>query len=556
MISCLFIKISHNSRGLPVRNYRTLTGEELTFGRGAECTVHLPDPRIAMHHAVIKCMDNGQPHLVAVNGELEIEGAIQQAIALTQGRQIMIGPYKLTVEPAPPDVNLSVSLVLAHRLPDDFQDLKARTHEPLPGAASFKRRLSLWMAAVIALIFLALPLAQSLIPQLHKTMGDLPVGFDRVWSPGRFSNSHLHFSSQCANCHQAATHKVADKACMSCHRDTAPHVSSPALQQSAFKAKHMFSDGMRCAECHREHKAPHPLVRQDNAMCVKCHSNIKASNPKTTLPDIRDFDRDHPGFKLTVRTGNPGKEIERIAQTETTRLVEKSGLKFPHSQHVGQVQGPNGLWDIRELSCTSCHRPEGREMRFKPLSFKRDCFVCHANQLEVGPASATLRLPHGTEQSVFNAIKVLAPKQFPRYAETLKSNGCAYCHEVTETKKGDALPWRVTPIRISQDWFSKARFNHASHRTQQCLSCHNVEHSDSSADVALPDRNSCLRCHSGNNPKHKRIASGCMSCHDFHTGHGSRGTLPKNGAVDAADIAELLPLTKNQPPVPPEQAAQ
>lgn len=540
MISCLFIKISNNSRGLPVRSYRSLTSEEITFGRGAECTIHLPDPRVAMHHAVIKCMDNGQPHLVSINGELEVDGAMHQIIPMTQGTQVMIGPYRLKVEPAPPDVTLSVSLALAHRLPDDFQDLKSRTNAPLPGAVAFKRRLSLWMAAIIALLFLILPLAQNLIPPLHKAMADMPFGFDRVWSTDRFSNSHLHFSSQCFNCHQTATRQVSDQACMTCHRDTVPHLADPVKQQQVFQHAHMFSGGMRCAECHREHKAPHPLAKQDNGMCVKCHGDIKAHNPKTELPNIHDFDRDHPEFKLTFKTGSGAKDVESVPQSEKARLVEKSGLKFPHSQHVGQVQGPDGIWDVRELTCASCHHSEGKEIRFRPLSYKRDCMLCHANQLDVGPSEATLHMPHGDEQNVFNALKAKAPKQFDKHSETLKSTGCAYCHDVISGNKGDPLPWRIAPLHITQDWFSNARFSHASHRTQQCKSCHDVERSKTSADVAMPDRNSCLRCHSGNTPKHKRIASSCMSCHDFHTRHGAAGLTP----VNAAEVESLHTLDK------------
>jgi predicted CXXCH cytochrome family protein len=507
---------------MPVRSYHSLTCDEVTLGRGAECKIHLPDPRVAMHHAVIKRLEDGQPHLVAIHGELESDGAQQQNIALTNGKQVLIGPYQLTVEPAPPDVDVAVSLVLAHRLPDDYQDLKSRTHEPLPGASTFKRRLSLLMAGLIALIFLMLPLAQVLIPQLRASIADWPIGFDRVWSPGRVSTSHQHFSSQCENCHEGPTQRVSDKACVSCHRDTAPHIVDPALQQRVFQGKGFFSGRMRCAECHREHKAPAPLVRQDSATCVKCHDDIKAVDPKTPLSDIHDFDRDHLDFKLTFKTGPAETDIERIPQTETARLVEKSGLKFPHNQHIGLVQGPGGMSDIRDLACASCHRPEGKEMRFKPLSFKRDCFACHADRLEVGPADARLRLPHAAEQDVLNALKVNAPKQVARYLDALKTDGCAYCHEMAATEKGDTLPWRVMPLRITQDWFSKARFNHASHRTQQCQSCHQVEHSESSSDVAIPDRTSCLKCHAGNSPKHRRITSSCMSCHDFHNAHAAQ----------------------------------
>jgi hypothetical protein len=257
-------------------------------------------------------------------------------------------------------------------------------------------------------------------------------------------------------------------------------------------------------------------------MCVKCHGDIKAIDSKTKLSDIHDFDKDHPAFKLTFLTN--GKDVERIPQMEKARLIEKSGLKFPHSQHFGKVQGPNGIWDVRELSCNSCHHQAGKEMSITALSFDRDCQLCHVNQLQVGPADAVITVPHGAEQNVINTLKVQAPKQFLAYSESLKTDGCAYCHEIQDlktpaAKKGDHLQWRIAPLHINQDWFSKAHFNHASHRTQQCQSCHIVEESESSEDVAMPDRKSCLRCHSGNNPKYKRIASSCMSCHNFHDSH-------------------------------------
>lgn len=541
MINCLLIKISHNSRGVLARSYRTLTSEEITIGRGAECTISLLDPRLAMHHAVIKRRDDGQIYIVSINGELAVDGTVLQHIELTHGKLVTIGPYQLKVEPAPPDVNLAVSLLLVQRLPDDFQDLKSRTHEPLRGAARFKRRMSLWMAAFIAFVFLVLPLAQNLIPELHKTMAQLPLGFDRVWSPGHISNSHLHFGSQCFNCHEVLTRKVSDQACVNCHRDTAPHITDANLQKRVFKTTSLLSDGVRCAECHREHKAPHPIARQDNAMCVKCHADIKTADPKTSLPNIQDFDRDHPDFKLTFITGSTkegaAKAHKRIPQAETAHLIEQSGLKFPHSQHIGKVQGPDGVWDVRELSCTNCHQQEGKEMRFKPVSFVRDCQLCHTNQLEVGTAKDKFTVPHDTVKNVINALKVQAPKDFLQYSSSLKADGCAYCHEIVEVQKDDAPAWDIMPLQINQDWFSKAHFNHASHRTQQCQSCHLVENSETSADVAMPDRKSCLRCHSGNSPKHKRIASSCMSCHQFHSANQAHGNMSKQTPLDAKEDA-------------------
>lgn len=543
MINCLLIKISYNSRGLPVRSYRTIHTHELMLGRGAECNVHLPDPRLSMHHAVIKLNDEGQPVIQALNGELEVDGALIPGMVLTHGTHIMVGPYELRVEPAPPDVNLAISVALAHRLPDDFQDLKSRTHQPLKNASSFKRRLSIALAAFIAVVFLGLPLLQNLVPQVHTAMAELPFGFDRVWSPGRISPSHMQFGSQCSNCHQQPLQKVSDKACLSCHQDTAPHITDPALQKKAFNAAHRFVGTTRCAECHEEHKAPHPIAKQDNGMCVKCHGNIKTINPSSTLSNVHDFDSDHPEFKLTFKTGSNPQTVQRIPQSEKARLVENSGLKFPHSQHVGKVQGPNGIWDVRELSCTSCHAAVGKEMRFTPLSFKNNCSSCHADQLTVGAKELKLSVPHGSEENMFNMLKLNAPKQFSAYSETLKTNGCAYCHNIVESNAGEALPWRTAPLNINDDWFSKAQFNHGAHRTQQCISCHKVEDSESSADVAIPDRTSCLQCHSGNKPKHKRIASNCMSCHNFHQAHRGEA-LNTSEKISDKDVDVLLSVNK------------
>lgn len=523
MINCLLIKLSHSSRGVLSRSYRTLTSEEITVGRGAECGIHLLDPRLSMHHAVIKRMDDGKIHLVAINGELAVDGAVQKNIELSHGTLVSIGPYQIKVEPAPPDVDIAISLMLLQRLPDDFQDLKLRTHEPLRGAASFKRRMALWMAAFIALVFIGLPLAQNLIPSLNQTMAQYPLGFDRVWSPGHVSNAHLHFGSQCFNCHEKLTEQVNDQACVKCHQNTAPHITDPALQKRVFHSSGRLADGMRCAECHREHKAPHPLAKQDNNNCVKCHADIKAVDAKSALSNVKDFDRSHPEFKLSFireHAEQPGTtHIERIPQSESARLAEQSGLKFPHSQHVGLVQGPNGVMDIRELNCSDCHRGVGKEMRIQAVEFKRDCQSCHANQLQLGLGDKTFSVPHGDEEAVMNALIAKAPKDKARYATSLKENGCAYCHEIAPEKKDDSVPWRVKKVTINQDWFSKAQFNHASHRTQKCVACHQVEQSESSHDVAMPDRKNCLRCHSGNSPKPKRIASSCMSCHSFHNAH-------------------------------------
>ncbi|MDP3678423.1 MAG: hypothetical protein Q8R23_04960 [Methylotenera sp.] len=73
-----------------------------------------------------------------------------------------------------------------------------------------------------------------------------------------------------------------------------------------------------------------------------------------------------------------------------------------------------------------------------------------------------------------------------------------------------------------------------------------MEESETSADVAMPDRDSCLRCHSGNSPKYKRIASGCMSCHDFHSVHGAVNAPISSENINPATL-DVLPSISKQP---------
>jgi hypothetical protein len=67
----------------------------------------------------------------------------------------------------------------------------------------------------------------------------------------------------------------------------------------------------------------------------------------------------------------------------------------------------------------------------------------------------------------------------------------------------------VTPDR----WFVHARFDHAAHITMKCEACHGqVLQSKLTADINLPDKTSCVTCHS---PK-GGVVSTCATCHDYH----------------------------------------
>ena len=101
--------------------------------------------------------------------------------------------------------------------------------------------------------------------------------------------------------------------------------------------------------------------------------------------------------------------------------------------------------------------------------------------------------------------------------------GCAYCHEVrTSAAQTPVVTKPITPDR----WYVHARFDHSAHITMTCESCHapvkgsplysatspNVLQSEKTSDINLPDKASCVICHSAQGG----VVSTCATCHDYH----------------------------------------
>ena len=115
---------------------------------------------------------------------------------------------------------------------------------------------------------------------------------------------------------------------------------------------------------------------------------------------------------------------------------------------------------------------------------------------------------------------------------------CIACHDVRRTRSGpqggaSALAWTVPPVHIAATWMPKAHFNHASHRTTECKDCHPVERSRRSSDIALPDIESCRKCHAGSTPVAGKVVSTCILCHGYHLVEASvrKGPVPASPGV-------------------------
>ena len=100
--------------------------------------------------------------------------------------------------------------------------------------------------------------------------------------------------------------------------------------------------------------------------------------------------------------------------------------------------------------------------------------------------------------------------------------GCAECHEISGTPgvasgpgdDGRAGQWHVTPPVTPDRWLVHAKFNHAAHSAiRSCEECHDkARQSSLTSDILLPDKASCVKCHS----QQGGVASNCATCHDFH----------------------------------------
>lgn len=549
----LLITVTRNRKGQALRTERAVEGELIRLGRGTQCEIHLPDPRVSLYHAAIY-RQGDSIFIQAPEAELSVDGGAEREARLVPRVHVALGPYDLTVEPPPKGYDLALAIELARPMPDDLAEIKAKSRTTLEQSGLSRRTPAWTLALLIGVLFFAVPVINALLLPLRPLTAKLPITPDQSWNPGVLSAAHQEFGRNCGRCHEIPFVQVRDHACLACHQSTPGHIANAALQQRLF-------DGTRCANCHADHKGPVSLVRRDPLLCVNCHGDLKRRQSDTTLADATDFAADHPVFKLTLWQGPGRRDVMRVPQTDKARLIERSHLKFPHDLHLkSSVRSPQGR---KTLDCASCHVPDASGRSFVAIDMKQACIACHT--LEFEPAVTSRQVPHGSAEDAMltmqefyanialNNIPVdvvdlgdirrglprlsggvisetqrqqalaWAQSKAAQVSEDLfEKRVCIVCHEVARTmtagETGTRATWAITPVHVATSWFPNARFDHASHRAGnfKCTDCHDVVTSHSSADIAIPDISNCRRCHAGNAPAGNKVVSTCVSCHGFH----------------------------------------
>ena len=535
MIHCLLIQITQNPRGQEIRQERDVSFERLTIGRGSDCKIYLPDDRVALHHASIQHGEDGKLYISAeASRTIEVDGHLEEVAALKPNMQIMVGPYSLLVEGMDGEDDITLSFRLTQEATLITQPIFATN---LVATGLSMRKPALWLAAIIALIFIVLPMTYSLNPWLQNVAQKVHLPLNEPLNAGHLSPGHLALSIKCNTCHLKPFTAVTDEACESCHKSVNHHIANPALHEKVFK-------NVRCTSCHMDHRGQKGLIRKDSEQCVACHGKIKTIYGDSTLSNIHDFSTDHPAFKLSFKDGTNGLDT-RVAQSDKRQLVEHSGLKFSHEEHFDKALIQTSSGHSRDIDCADCHVPNDASTGFKPINMPLTCQQSNCHSLQLTPPIEGRVVPHASEKIVMTSLREMfasramnnvdreesssnalekvrlwAKAQTNRNAFALftkEGEGtCLECHEITANPKDKETPWKVASVHITEHWLPKSRFPHDKHSTAKCTSCHDVMHSDKSSDIAMPTISKCRECHVGSKQAQTLVSSTCTTCHGFH----------------------------------------
>ena len=566
--------ISINQRGQAQRDQRKITGSVLSVGRGTQCQVHLPDPRVALLQARITVTDEGAV-IEADPGRIQVNGNPTQSLKLAVNDRIEVGPYLLQVEAPPEGLPFALSVTLVNPLAEAKADGMSRVS--LRDTRTSKRRLSYIAFIGVLLLALLVPTASDLLARItspavaklntepvRNITQEVSAKFTQSWNPGPLSQGHQSFATDCRACHLIPFKHARDQECVACHKRIKEHVPSAELtgpKGAAFRE-------MRCAECHRDHKG-NQMAPRAQEQCADCHADVLSIAADAHSEKVTDFKSDHAPFRLSLVDADKPEQIRRVRQGKQIagHIEERSNLKFNHKLHMDPegVRDPDGKRNpagVRDaqgrrtvLKCESCHQPDEGGRLIKPVSMEQHCQQCHSLAFE--PQVTKRQVPHGSETAVNTMLRefyarlalgdvppdVNPPSDLRRMrpgavltyqdrqavlqiadqkAKTVlydlfeKRKVCSTCHYVT--RSADATGWEVAQVRMTQVWMPQAIFTHAKHSTEKCTVCHDVTQSTEAKDVAMPNIAKCRDCHVGAKPVAGKVTSDCATCHKFHAG--------------------------------------
>jgi len=535
----------------------------ITLGHRNDQVLQVLDPAIGGEHLVLTAGSGGRFRFHTVGGTtVALDGKLLRKGRLGPGDSLRLGGQTLTVAEPPAGFDgalelTEVELGAAYGPATHFRISLAQT-----GLGT--RKLAWLLALTIPALFLLIPVFGMQWPQVSQFARNQPLlPSDTQWSTGPLANAHHipGIGADCNACHLKPFERAPDRGCVACHDRMHGHIDTRRVAVPTLSER-------RCASCHKEHNEPANLVRDDARLCVQCHRRptaLAAARGEQPLPQaVAGFSAaGHPEFRLTMLRplrGGADWRRERLAP-DTGEVTETSRLKFPHDLHLDPEQ-VTSLRSGEGLDCGICHRLRADREHFEPIDMEQHCADCHSLAFDADMPDK--QLPHGSAAAAVVALEEHFMRKFADPAlgagsggrdrrrpgrgdsagrcegsvlecgrrlaleearNQFNRSGCVTCHEV-DTRPGQAPEqrWRVRSVRLTDDWYPFARFDHRAHLTQAperapgtgaCLTCHAADQAPASSAVLIPGRDNCLQCHSGERQR-ARVQLTCRDCHGFH----------------------------------------
>ena len=222
--------VTRKARGGISHRDEDLDTDVIRFGRSASSEVYLADPRVPLEVSELHTRPGGT--VIHATGTLDLRhnGAITRTAQLKIGDTVSIGPYDaVVIEPAE-GFDVSLTVELTQPLGDDLTELKGRSTTHIGATGLSKRSWSWALFAVVAVLFLVIPIVGYVSPGLYEAALDWPVTTDEAWESGQLSAAHRSFGEDCSACHENAFVQVRDSECLECHAEIANHVDPVEFQ--------------------------------------------------------------------------------------------------------------------------------------------------------------------------------------------------------------------------------------------------------------------------------------------------------------------------------------
>lgn len=548
---CLIRSLTRKGKGGVAHEDRSWEGSVLTIGRATDQAIFLSDLRVALNHAVIRELPGSKFRVESLIGAgVRVNGSLEQSAMVKPGDQIDIGGQRLTVAKKPKGYDLGILVTAPDAKKSEAEAALRQGATHLSSTWLNKRKASWILFLAILVIGLLIPVSAYFVAPLKGlTRGSSPIPGDGQWEPGTLQAAHHYIGDDCNACHTKAFQVVQDAACLTCHKATPAHTEPEFFDLPAMA-------NARCASCHKDHNGLDGLVRTDESLCADCHSGLQSlTGNNTDLGDAADFDDLHPQFRIQLAAwDDDGNFTPQLASLSDASLVENSNLKFPHDVHLDAagMDTPSGT---KVLECADCHQTQTGGKLMKPVNFESMCQDCH--RLGFDPFASDRQVPHGKVAEVlfmldefyanraleggyedFTAPAVVRQRRRPGQSlnrqqqmealswarlkarkvgeDLFQGQACGTCHTVESLPKDNGdVGWHIDPVRVAGKWYLSAEFAHGSHSTFACASCHDAQSSQTSEDVLIPGIANCRSCHGGAHAKN-RVASSCVTCHEFH----------------------------------------